>query len=38
MAASVAANGSVRFDFTVNGVGDPSGCTIDDRPCDRISG
>jgi hypothetical protein len=38
MAASVAASGSVRFDFIVNGVGDPSGRTVDDRPCERISG
>jgi hypothetical protein len=38
MTAPVAASESIRFDFIVNGVGDPSGCAIDDRPCERISG
>jgi Cellulose binding domain len=35
---SVAPGGSVRFDFAVNGVGVPSGCTVDGRPCTGIPG
>jgi hypothetical protein len=35
---SVAPGGSVRFDFAVDGVGVPSGCAVDGRPCTGIPG
>jgi endoglucanase len=36
--ASVPANGAVLFDFTVDGGGAPTGCTVDAQPCAGLPG
>jgi uncharacterized protein YndB with AHSA1/START domain len=34
---SLAPRGSVRFDFAVDGAGQPTGCTVNGRPCDGLA-
>jgi hypothetical protein len=35
---TVSSHGQVHFDFSVDGVGEPIDCTVDDRPCAGVSG
>lgn len=35
---TVSSRGTVRFDFSVDGVGQPTACTVDGRSCAGVSG
>ncbi len=37
-AGTVSSGGTVRFDFSVDGVGQPTACTVDGRSCAGVSG